>query len=155
MQDLYKLTLITQSLQKRVRLLLCWAAGVWSLWVQSLCVSVFVGYIRWMMVKDGQAECSCLWASLDFGVKIHHRSVCVSVWLISLWTRLSWSTGREHPESVHWIVLFVFVNETDDLTELFLFLPPQRDDRSPACGPPSFSSPPFGLKPRSGELALG
>uniref|UniRef100_A0A3Q1IIN7 Calponin-homology (CH) domain-containing protein n=2 Tax=Anabas testudineus TaxID=64144 RepID=A0A3Q1IIN7_ANATE len=26
---------------------------------------------------------------------------------------------------------------------------PKRDDRSPACGPPSFSSPPFGLKPRS------
>uniref|UniRef100_A0A8C6L1B3 Leucine rich repeats and calponin homology domain containing 1 n=1 Tax=Nothobranchius furzeri TaxID=105023 RepID=A0A8C6L1B3_NOTFU len=28
----------------------------------------------------------------------------------------------------------------------------QRDDRSPVSGPPSYSSPPFGLKPRSGEL---
>ncbi|XP_026231562.1 leucine-rich repeat and calponin homology domain-containing protein 1 isoform X2 [Anabas testudineus] len=31
---------------------------------------------------------------------------------------------------------------------------PKRDDRSPACGPPSFSSPPFGLKPRSAPPSL-
>lgn len=33
-------------------------------------------------------------------------------------------------------------------------LPPQRDDRPPAGGPPSLSAAPFGLKPRSGELLL-
>ena len=32
---------------------------------------------------------------------------------------------------------------------------PQQDDRSPASGSPSFSNPPFGLKPRSGESEPG
>ncbi|KAF7651002.1 hypothetical protein LDENG_00117580 [Lucifuga dentata] len=31
---------------------------------------------------------------------------------------------------------------------------PTRSDRSPLCGPPSFSSPPFGLKPRSAPPSL-
>ncbi|GLD71034.1 leucine-rich repeat and calponin homology domain-containing protein 1-like protein [Lates japonicus] len=31
---------------------------------------------------------------------------------------------------------------------------PKRDDRSPASGHPSFSSPPFGLKPRSAPPSL-
>lgn len=62
---------------------------------------------------------------------------------------------REHPASVQSIILPSFVNETDVLTLFFPFLLLQRDDRSPASGPPSFSSPIFGLKPRSGELDLG
>uniref|UniRef100_A0A665TV90 Calponin-homology (CH) domain-containing protein n=1 Tax=Echeneis naucrates TaxID=173247 RepID=A0A665TV90_ECHNA len=44
---------------------------------------------------------------------------------------------------------FIFIRLMDVSFPLMLL---QRDDRSPAGGSPSFSSPPFGLKPRSGEL---
>lgn len=63
---------------------------------------------------------------------LYLHGVTLSVWLCKILPHEA--QDREHKQIIYsW------------------FLYSQQDDRSPLSGPSSFSSPPFGLKPRSGE----